>query len=46
MFRNFYFIDDLKKKSNYEYKDLDMSEECKSKLSAVSNKIMDSFYRL
>ena len=46
MFRNFYFIDDLKKKSNYEYKDFEMSDECKSKLKIVSNKIMDSFYRL
>ena len=46
MFRNFYFIDDIKKTWNYEYKEFNMSDECKSKLSAVSNKIMDSFYRL
>ena len=46
MFRNFYFVDDFKKKSNYEYKDFEMSDECKSKLKEVSKKIMDSFYRL
>ena len=46
MFRNFYFVDEIKKKSNYEYKEFEMSDECKSKLKIVSNKIMDSFYRL
>ena len=46
MFRDFYFIDDLKEKSNYEYINFEMSDECKSKLSAVSNKIMNSFYRI
>ena len=46
MFRNFYFIDELKKKSNYEYKEFEMSDECKSKLKKVSNKIMDYFYGL
>ena len=46
MFHNFYFVDNLKKKWNYEYKDFEMSNECKSKLSAVSNKIMNSFYQL
>ena len=46
MFRNFYFIDELKTNWNYEYKDFEMSDECKSKLKEVSKKIMDSFYRL
>ena len=46
MFRNFYFIDELKKKSNYEYKDFEMSDECKSKLKKVSNKIIDNIYHL
>ena len=45
MFRNFYFIDELKTKWNYEYKDLEMSDECKNKLKKVSDKILDSFYR-
>ena len=46
MFRNFYFIDDIKAKWNYEYKDFEMSEECKNRLKDVSHKIIDSFYRL
>ena len=46
MFRNFYFIDDLKEKMNYEYQDMEMSTECKNKLKDVSNKMIDSFYRL
>ena len=46
MFRNFYYIDELKKKSNYEYKDFEMSDECKSNLKKVSNKIMDNIYHL
>ena len=46
MFRNFYFIDEMKYTSNYEYKDIDMSTECKKKLKEVSYKIVDSFYRL
>ena len=46
MFRNFYFIDELKKTSNYEYKDFEMSDECKSKLKKVSNKIIDNIYHL
>ena len=45
MFRNFYFVVELKTKWNYEYKDLEMSDECKSKLKKVSDKILDSFYR-
>ena len=46
MFRNFYYIDELKKKSNYEYKYFEMSDECKSNLKKVSNKIMDNIYHL
>ena len=46
MFRNFYFIDEMKYNSNYEYKDIDMSSECKNRLKEVSYKIVDSFYRL
>ena len=46
MFRNFYFIDEMKEKSNYEYKDFDMSMECKDKLKEVSVKIVDSFYKV
>ena len=46
MFRNFYFIDDIKAKWNYEYKDIEMSEECKNRLNVVSHKIFDSFYKL
>ena len=46
MFRNFYFIDEMKYTTNYEYKDIDMSTECKNKLKEVSYKIVDSFYRL
>ena len=46
MFRNFYYIDEIKAKSNYEYKDFDMSIECKNKLKEVSDKIVDSFYKV
>ena len=46
MFRNFYFIDDIKEKMNYEYQDMEMSTECKNKLKDVSDKMIDSFYRL
>ena len=46
MFRNFYYIDEMKAKANYEYKEFEMSNECKDKLKDVSNKIYDSFYKL
>ena len=46
MFRNFYFIDDIKAKWNYQYRDIEISTESISKLKEVSNKIFDSFYRL
>ena len=46
MFRNFYFIDDIKTKWNYEYKDFEMSTKCKYKLQEISNKMNDSFYRI
>ena len=46
MFRNFYYIDEMKAKTNYEYKEFEMSSECKDKLKDVSHKIYDSFYKL
>ena len=46
MFRNFYFIHDIKTKWNYEYKDFEMSTKCKHKLQEISNKMNDSFYRI
>ena len=46
MFRNLYYIDEIKAKSNYEYKDFEMSMECKNKLKVVSEKIVDSFYKV
>ncbi len=46
MFRNFYYIDEMKAKTNYEYKEFEMSSECKDKLKGVSHKIYDSFYKL
>ena len=46
MFRNLYFIDEIKKNNNYKYNDIVMSDECKNRLKEVSHKIVDSFYRL
>ena len=46
MFRNLYFIDEIKKNTNYKYTDIVMSDECKNRLKEVSHKIVDSFYRL
>ena len=46
MFRNFYYIDEIKAKSNYEYKDIEMSIECKNKLKEVSDKIVETFYKV
>ena len=46
MFRNLYFIDEIKSNTNYKYNDIVMSDECKNRLKEVSNKIVDSFYRL
>ena len=46
IFRNMYYIDDVKKKSNYSYEDLEISDECKEKLKEISNKIYKSFYQL
>ena len=46
MFRNFYFIDEFKENNNYEYKDFEMSDECKSKLKKVSNKFMENYYHI
>ena len=46
MFRNLYFIDEIKKNTNYKYNDIVMSDECKNRLKEVSHKIVDSFYRL
>ena len=44
MFRNMYYIDDLKQLKNYEYKDREFSEECKRQLKEISHKIYNSFY--
>ena len=46
MFRNLYYIDEIKLNSDYKYSDIVMSAECKDKLKEVSNKIIDSFYKL
>ena len=46
IFRNMYYIDDLKKKNNYIYEDIEISDECKHKLKEISNKIYNSFYQL
>ena len=46
MFRNFYYIDEIKTKSNYEYKEFEISNECKQKLKEVSHKIYDSFFKI
>ena len=46
IFRNMYYIDDLKKKTNYIYEDIEISDECKHKLKEISNKIYNSFYQL
>ena len=44
MFRNMYYIDDLKQLNNYEYKDREFSDECKRQLKEISLKIYNSFY--
>jgi hypothetical protein len=46
IFRNMYYIDDVKMKSNYEYEDFEISDECKEKLQEISSKIYNSFYKL
>ena len=46
IFRNMYYIDDVKMKSNYEYEDFEISDECKEKLKEISHKIYNSFYKL
>lgn len=46
IFRNMYYIDDVKIKSNYEYEDFEISDECKGKLKEISSKIYNSFYKL
>ena len=46
IFRNMYYVDDIKKKNNYIYEDIEISDECKQKLKEISNKIYNSFYQL
>ena len=46
MFRNFYFIDDLKVKCNYEYKEFEMTIDCKNRLDKISSNIYNSFYQI
>ena len=46
IFRNMYYIDDIKNKNNYEFEDLEFTDDCKEKLQKVSNKIYNSFYQL
>ena len=46
IFRNMYYVDDVKMKSNYEYEDFEISDECKEKLKEISHKIYNSFYKL
>jgi len=46
IFRNMYYVDDIKKKNNYIYEDREISEECKQKLKDISHKIYNSLYRL
>ena len=46
IFRNMYYVDDIKKKNNYIYEDIEISDECKHKLKEISNKIYNSFYQL
>ena len=46
IFRNMYYVDDVKKKTNYEYEDFEITEECKEKLKKISHKIYNSFYDL
>ena len=46
IFRNMYYVDDVKIKSNYEYEDFEISDECKEKLKEISHKIYNSFYKL
>ena len=44
MFRNMYYIDDIKQLNNYKYKDIEFSNECKQKLKEISNKIYNLMY--
>ena len=44
MFRNMYYIDDIKQINNYKYKDIEFSNECKQKLEEISNKIYNLIY--
>ena len=46
IFRNMYYVDDVKKKTNYEFEDFEITEECKEKLKKISHKIYNSFYDL
>lgn len=46
IFRNMYYIEDIKKKCNYIYEDIEISNECKQRLKEISNKIYNSFYQL
>ena len=46
IFRNMYYIDDVKKKTNYEYEDFEITDDCKEKLKKISHKIYNSFYEL
>ena len=41
-----YYVDDVKKKTNYEFEDFEITEECKEKLKKISHKIYNSFYDL
>ena len=44
MFRNMYYIDDIKQLNNYEYKDFEFSNDCKQKLKEISHKIYNLIY--
>ena len=44
MFRNLYYIDDIKHINNYEYKDIEFSDECKQKLKEISHRIYNLMY--
>ena len=46
IFRNMYYTDEKKKKSNYTYEDIEISENYKKKLKEISHKIYNSFYQL
>ena len=44
MFRNLYYIDDIKHINNYEYKEIEFSDECKQKLKEISHRIYNLMY--